>query len=116
MEIVFDSQHGSILKYSQIVEQSPTTGRIHSLKKRIAGFNWEDKVKNTAAQQAAYDIHTAFMGMVEKCCPLKKRMAKKTEIKVKSSVALVKIKQQLDILLQLSVLLKKRDCTTPISV
>ncbi|KAL3288256.1 hypothetical protein HHI36_002705 [Cryptolaemus montrouzieri] len=52
---------------------------------------------NTTAQKAASNVHTAFMGMVEKCCPLKKRMTKKTEIKVESSAALVKIKQ-LDIL------------------
>ncbi|KAL3281039.1 hypothetical protein HHI36_004263 [Cryptolaemus montrouzieri] len=62
------------------------------------GFNLEDKVKNTTAQQEASHLDTAFMAMVDKCCPLKKRMAKKTEIKVKSSAALVKIKQQLDIL------------------
>ncbi|KAL3276855.1 hypothetical protein HHI36_012218 [Cryptolaemus montrouzieri] len=54
--------------------------------------------ENTTAQQVASDVHTAFMGMVEKCCPLKKRMAWKTEIEVKNSAALVKIKQQLDIL------------------
>ncbi|KAL3270037.1 hypothetical protein HHI36_009093 [Cryptolaemus montrouzieri] len=75
-----------------------TAGRILSLKKRIAGFNWEDKVKKTTAQHAASDEHTALMGMDEKCCPLKKRMSKKAEIKVKSSSTLVRIKQQLDIL------------------
>ncbi|KAL3279304.1 hypothetical protein HHI36_016812 [Cryptolaemus montrouzieri] len=95
--------------------QSITAGRILSLKKRIAGFNWEDKVKNTTAQQAASEVHIAFMGMVEKCCPVKKRKDQKTEIKAKCSASLVKIKLMIS-WLQLSVLLKKRDCTTPISV
>ncbi|KAL3276837.1 hypothetical protein HHI36_012200 [Cryptolaemus montrouzieri] len=85
-EINEQNEEEQNLYYTRLV----TDGRILSLKRRIAGFNWEDKVKNTTAQQAASGVHTAFLGMVEKCSPLKKRIAKKTEIKVKNSAALVK--------------------------
>ncbi|KAL3272832.1 hypothetical protein HHI36_014292 [Cryptolaemus montrouzieri] len=75
----------------------------------MINYSWENtfaEEKNCRVQlggqseeyNSSSDVHTTSMGMVEKCCPLKKRMAKKTEIKVKSSAALVKIKQQLDIL------------------
>ncbi|KAL3274447.1 hypothetical protein HHI36_015835 [Cryptolaemus montrouzieri] len=64
----------------------------------MVSYNWEENLKDDPAQLSASNMHTILLNLVERCCPLRKQMVRKTVKISKRSQELVKLGHELDAL------------------